>query len=285
MAPFNQGNKMKTTKKEKISGYSILIFASFLALFPLFWTFSTSIKNRIDTYTLPPKFFDFTPTFKNYSSLFAIDAFPKIYLNTIFVTVMSTLIVLAIGSLSAYAIARRSRFRGRSSLEALMIAVRALPGIVLLLPLYRLSSFFGLYDSLWALVFIYAGFNLPFAIWLLTSFFRQIPVEIEEAARVDGASNTRMFVKILLPLAMPGIMATGVFIALLSWNEFLIPVIMAGEESKTLPVFVAGFISNRTLDWGPMAAAATIALIPIVIFTIFIQKYLVAGLSSGAVKE
>jgi ABC-type glycerol-3-phosphate transport system permease component len=94
-----------------------------------------------------------------------------------------------------------------------------------------------------------------------------------------------MFVKILLPLAMPGIMATGVFIALLSWNEFLIPVIMAGEESKTLPVFVAGFISNRTLDWGPMAAAATIALIPIVIFTIFIQKYLVAGLSSGAVKE
>ena len=200
-------------------------------------------------------------------------------------TVTSTLIALVIGALSAYAIARRPRFRGRSSLEALMIAVRALPGIVLLLPLYRLSSYFGLYDSLWALIFIYAGFNLPFAIWLLTSFFRQIPIELEEAARVDGASNTRMFIKILLPLAMPGIVATGVFIALLSWNEFLIPVIMAGEDSKTLPVFVASFISNRTLDWGPMAAAATIALIPIVIFTIFIQKYLVAGLSSGAVKE
>jgi ABC-type glycerol-3-phosphate transport system permease component len=198
---------------------------------------------------------------------------------------MSTVIVLVVGSLSAYAIARRSSFRGRSSLEALMIAVRALPGIVLLLPLYRLSSFFGLYDSLWALVFIYAGFNLPFAIWLLTSFFRQIPIEIEEAARVDGASNTRIFVKILLPLAMPGMVATGVFIALLAWNEFLIPVIMAGEDAKTLPVFVASFISNRTLDWGPMAAAATIALIPIVIFTVLIQKYLVAGLSSGAVKE
>jgi len=259
---------MKTTKRERITGYSILAFASFLALFPLFWTFSTSIKNRVDTYTLPPKFFDFTPTFKNYTSLFAIDAFPKIYLNTIFVTVMSTVIVLVVGSLSAYA-----------------IAVRALPGIVLLLPLYRLSSFFGLYDSLWALVFIYAGFNLPFAIWLLTSFFRQIPIEIEEAARVDGASNTRIFVKILLPLAMPGMVATGVFIALLAWNEFLIPVIMAGEDAKTLPVFVASFISNRTLDWGPMAAAATIALIPIVIFTVLIQKYLVAGLSSGAVKE
>jgi len=276
---------MKISKKNKLTSYAVLIFSSFMALFPLFWTFSTSIKNRIDTYTLPPKFFNFTPTFKNYTSLFKIDAFPKIYLNSIFVTVISTLIVLAVGALSAYAIARRASFRGRSSLEALMIAVRALPGIVLLLPLYRLSSFLGLYDSLWALIFIYAGFNLPFAIWLLTSFFRQIPIELEEAARVDGASNTRMFLKILLPLAMPGIVATGVFIALLSWNEFLIPVIMAGENSKTLPVFVASFISNRTLDWGPMAAAATIALIPIVIFTIFIQKYLVAGLSSGAVKE
>lgn len=276
---------MKVTKKDKYSSYFVLIFASFLALFPLFWTFSTSIKNRVDTYTLPPKFFNFTPTFKNYSSLFKIDAFPKIYLNTILVTVMSTLIVLIVGALSAYAIARRPSFRGKSSLEALLIAVRALPGIVLLLPLYRLSSYFGLYDSIWALTFIYAGFNLPFAIWLLTSFFRQIPIELEEAARVDGASNMRMFIKILLPLAMPGIVATGVFVALLSWNEFLIPVIMAGEESKTLPVFVASFISNRTLDWGPMAAAATIALIPIVIFTIFIQKYLVSGLSSGAVKE
>ena len=276
---------MRTTKRDKLSGYLILVFASLLALFPLFWTFSTSIKTRVDTYSLPPKFFNFTPTFKNYKSIFAIDAFPKIYLNTIFITVMSTVLVLIIGSLSAYAIARRSNFIGRSSLEALMIAVRALPGIVLLLPLYRLSSYLGLYDSLWALVLIYAGFNLPFAIWLLTSFFRQIPVEIEEAARVDGASNTRMFIKILLPLAMPGIVATGVFIALLSWNEFLIPVIMAGENSKTLPVFVASFISNRTLDWGPMAATATIAIIPIVIFTVFIQKYLVAGLSSGAVKD
>lgn len=276
---------MKVKKKGMLSSYLILTIASFMALFPLFWTFSTSIKNRVDTYTLPPKFFNFSPTLKNYSALFQIDAFPRIYLNTIFVTVMSTFIVLMVGALSAYAIARRPSFRGKSSLEALMIAVRALPGIVLLLPLYRLSSFFGLYDSLWALVFLYAGFNLPFAIWLLTSFFRQIPIELEEAARVDGASNTRMFTKILLPLAMPGMVATGVFIALLSWNEFLIPVIMAGENSKTLPVFVASFISNRTLDWGPMAAAATITLIPIVIFTIFIQKYLVAGLSNGAVKE
>ena len=126
---------------------------------------------------------------------------------------------------------------------------------------------------------------IPFAIWLLTSFFNQIPIEIEEAARVDGASNTRMFVQVILPLAAPGLVATGIFISLLSWNEFLIPVIMAGENAKTLPVFVASFISNKNLDWGPMAAAATVAMVPIVALTVFIQRWLVTGLSSGAVKD
>ena len=269
----------------RIAAYAILSISSFAALFPLFWTFSTSIKNRIDTYVLPPKFFNFQPTFKNYTSLFKIETFPHIYFNTIFITIMSTLISLILGSLTAYAFARRAKFRGRTLLDALMIAVRALPAIVVLLPIYKLSSYFGMYDSIWTLIFLYAGFNIPFAIWLLTSFFNQLPIEIEEAARVDGASNTRMFVQVILPLAAPGLVATGIFISLLSWNEFLIPVIMAGENTKTLPVFVAGFIANKNLDWGPMAAAATVAMVPIVAVTVFIQKWLVTGLSSGAVKD
>lgn len=272
-------------RTKKLLSYSLLILASFLSLFPLFWTVSTSIKNRVDTYTLPPKFFDFTPTLKNYSSLFSLDDFWPIYLNSIVITVGSTIFSLIFGSLAAYAFARKPKFRGRGPLEGLMIAVRALPGIVLLLPIYKLSSYLGLYDSKLALILIYAGFNLPFAIWLLMSFFEQIPIEIEESARVDGASNILMFTKIILPLAAPGLVATGIFVSLLSWNEFLIPVIMAGENAKTLPVLVASFISNRTLDWGPMAAAATVALIPIVLLTVAIQRWLVAGLSSGAVKE
>jgi ABC-type glycerol-3-phosphate transport system permease component len=166
-----------------------------------------------------------------------------------------------------------------------MIVVRALPGIVIILPLYNLSTYLGLYDKIWALILIYTGFNIPFAIWLMTNFFDQVPIEIEDAARVDGANNLQLFSKVLLPLVAPGLVATGVFVALLSWNEFLIPIIMAGEDSKTLPILVSSFISNRTLDWGPMAAAATFALIPIIIFTVAIQKWLVVGLSGGAVKE
>jgi len=276
---------MKKNLLTKSASYLILVIASFFSLFPLFWTFSTSIKNRVDTYVLPPKFFNFDPTLRNYTSLLKIRSFPHIYLNSIFVTLMSTVGCLIFGSLAAYAFARRPKFRGRTALDALMIAVRALPAIVIVLPIYKLSSYLGAYDSVWALILLYIGFNIPFAIWLLTSFFQQIPLEIEEAARVDGASNTRTFIQVILPLAAPGLVATGIFVSLLSWNEFLIPIIMAGENAKTLPVFVASFIANKNLDWGPMAAAATVAMVPIVAFTVFIQRWLVTGLSSGAVKD
>lgn len=269
----------------KITSYGILLVAVFISIFPIFWTVSTSIKNRVDTFTLPPKFFNFSPTLKNYQSLLQYDGFWRIYFNTIFITFCTTVLCLLIGSLAAYALARTPRFRGRNSLEILMIVVRALPGIVIILPLYNLSTYLGLYDKIWALILIYTGFNIPFAIWLMTNFFDQVPIEIEDAARVDGANNLQLFSKVLLPLVAPGLVATGVFVALLSWNEFLIPIIMAGEDSKTLPILVSSFISNRTLDWGPMAAAATFALIPIIIFTVAIQKWLVVGLSGGAVKE
>ena len=272
-------------KPGKIFSYLVLSIAVFVSLFPIFWTLSTSIKTRVDTFTLPPKFFNFSPTLKNYQSLLQYDGFWQIYFNTILITFCTTALCLLVGSLAAYALARTPRFKGRNSLEILMIIVRALPGIVIILPLYNLSSYLGLYDKIWALILIYAGFNIPFAIWLMTNFFDQVPIEIEDAARVDGANHVQLFVRVLLPLVAPGLVATGVFVALLSWNEFLIPIIMAGEDSKTLPILVSSFISNRTLDWGPMAAAATFALIPIIIFTVVIQKWLVIGLSGGAVKE
>lgn len=284
MAKISKECAMKI-KLDKVASYSILLVAVFFSMFPIFWTISTSIKARVDTFTLPPKFFNFSPTWKNYQLLFELDGFWRIYANTIFITLATTALCLIIGSLAAYSLARTEKFRGRSALEILMIVVRALPGIVIILPLYNLSTYFGLYDRAWALILIYTGFNIPFAIWLMTNFFDQVPTEIEDAARVDGASNKQLFTKVLIPLVTPGLVATGVFVALLSWNEFLIPVIMAGESSKTMPILVSSFISNRTLDWGPMAAAATVALLPIIIFTIAIQKWLVVGLSGGAVKE
>ena len=269
----------------RFAAYVLLVLAVTAALFPLFWTFSTSIKNRIASFAMPPRFFNFTPTLKNYRKLFATDSFWQVVWNTVFITVTSTIISVAVGTLAAYALARHRRFPGRRPFEAALVLVRALPGVVLIVPIYQLATRLGVYDNQWALILIYATINLPFAVWLMTGFIDQIPVEVEESARTDGASGLKLFVFVVFPLASPGIVATSIFVALLSWNEFLIPVLLAGEASKTLPVYISGFISARTLDWGPMAAASALAIIPIAVFTALIQRRLVTGLSSGAVKE
>jgi len=167
----------------------------------------------------------------------------------------------------------------------MLVLVRAMPGIVLMVPIYQMVTRLDLYDNRLALIVIYAALNVPFAVWLMTGFMDQIPVEVEESARTDGANGLKVFVHVILPLAAPGIVATSIFVGLLAWNEFLIPVLLAGNDSRTLPVFINGFISARTLDWGPMAAASALAIIPIAVFTALIQRRLVGGLSSGAVKE
>jgi len=269
----------------RFAAYVLLVLAVTAALFPLFWTFSTSIKNRIASFAIPPRFFNFTPTLKNYRKLFATDSFWQVVWNTVFITVTSTIIAVAVGTLAAYALARHRRFPGRRPFEATLVLVRALPGVVLIVPIYQLATRLGVYDNQWALILIYATINLPFAVWLMTGFIDQIPAEVEESARTDGASGLKLFAFVVFPLASPGIVATSIFVALLSWNEFLIPVLLAGEASKTLPVYISGFISARTLDWGPMAAASALAIIPIAVFTALIQRRLVTGLSSGAVKE
>ena len=269
----------------RFAAYVLLLVAVTAALFPLFWTFSTSIKNRIASFAMPPRFFNFTPTLKNYRKLFATDSFWQVVWNTVFITVTSTVISVAVGTLAAYALARHRRFPGRRPFEATLVLVRALPGVVLIVPIYQLATRLGVYDNQWALILIYATINLPFAVWLMTGFIDQIPAEVEESARTDGASGLKLFAFVVFPLASPGIVATSIFVALLSWNEFLIPVLLAGEASKTLPVYISGFISARTLDWGPMAAASALAIIPIAVFTALIQRRLVTGLSSGAVKE
>jgi ABC-type glycerol-3-phosphate transport system permease component len=273
-----------STRRGRIAAHVVLVVASVSALFPIYWTVATSLKNRIDTFANPPKFARFSPSARSYRELFATDEFGHIYGNTVVITLLSTLLAVAIGSLAAYALARHRRFPGRRPFEATLVLVRAMPGIVLMVPIYQLVTRLGLYDNRWALVFIYAAVNLPFAVWLMTGFFDQIPVEVEESARTDGATGPRVFVHVVLPLAAPGLVATAIFVALLAWNEFLIPVLLAGETSKTLPVYISGFIANKKLDWGPMAAASALAIIPIAIFTALIQRRLVGGLSSGAVK-
>ncbi len=267
-----------------LASYLVLALAAFVALFPLFWTVSTSVKPRADTFAMPPRFFDFAPTMKNYEAIFATRGFAQIYLNTITITAASTLLCVAVSTLAAYALARAPRFRGRRPLEVGLILTRAVPTIVIMVPLFQIASRLGLYDNHLMLIGMYAAVNIPFATWLMTSFVGQVPLALEESAAVDGASAARILWFVVLPLILPGMAATTIFVALLTWNEFLIPVMLAGNSARTLPVFIAGFISARNLDWGPMAAASTLAIVPIALVTVLAQRMLVGGLSTGAVK-
>lgn len=274
------------SKKQLANGLSYLglVFASCIALFPVYWTLSTSIKQRDDTFVFPPKFISFVPTMKNYDAILNTRGFWQTCSNTVIITLVSTLLCVFIATLAAYALARSPRFRGRASLEVGLVLIRAVPAIVIMVPLFQIISKMGLYDNHLMLIVMYAAVNLPFAVWLMISFVEQIPIALEQSAAVDGARRWQVLIHVVFPLILPGMAATTIFVALLAWNEFLIPVMLAGNSAKTLPVFIAGFISTRNLDWGPMAAASAIAIIPITILTVVAQRALVSGLSSGAIK-
>ncbi|MBA1142317.1 MULTISPECIES: carbohydrate ABC transporter permease [Mesorhizobium] len=278
---------MSFARRKRISAalsYAVLLLAAFLSLFPVFWTITTSIKQRADTFVLPPKFIWFDPTLKNYSAIFHTRGFGQIYLNTILVTLGSTALCVMLSTLAAYALSRTPRFVSRAPLEISLVLVRAIPAIVLMVPLFHITSQLGVYDSRVALIVMYATINMPFATWLMSSFVGQVPVALEQSAAIDGAGQVATFWYVVLPLLLPGIAASTIFVALFTWNEFLIPVMLAGNSAKTLPVFISGFISARNLDWGPMAAASSLAIIPITIVTVVAQRALISGMSSGALK-
>ena len=276
---------MKVSLFGRIASYFILSVATLFALFPIYWTFITSLRDRVDIFVEVPVFFGGNLSFDNWVSVAGDPVFLSALFTTIMVTVIATVLTVFAGTLAAYAIARSPKFVGRTSFSSWLIVVRAVPGVVLAVPLYQIVVGAGLYDNPIALAICYAAINLPFSVWLMVGFIQGIPVQIEEAARIDGASQFKIFTKVLLPLLKSGLGATTIFVAMLCWNEFLMPLILADQSAKTLPVYVAGFVTNQTINYGGMAAAACLCIVPIAIITIVVQRQLVSGLSLGAVKD
>lgn len=276
---------MNKSKLARFSAFIVLLFFFIGSLFPIYWTLLTSLRDRLDIFAKVPKFFGGNLTLENYRSVISDETFISSLKNSVFITVLATFVSVLVGSLAAYALARNGRFKSRRPFESWMILLRALPGIVLAVPLYQMVVKLGLYDNSWALVICYAAINLPYSVWLMFGFIQGIPIEIEESAQIDGASQFRILSRIILPLVRSGLGATTIFVAMLSWNEYLLPLILADEGSKTLPVYVGGFVTSRTIDYGAMAAAACLCIIPIALVTLLVQKQLIRGLSLGAVKE
>jgi multiple sugar transport system permease protein len=249
-------------------------------MFPLLWLFLTSIKPPADTFAYPPVFI-FPPTGESYSQVLAQSDFPRYLLNSVIVSLLSTFIALCLGLPAAYALARLP-VRGKGVWRAFALVPQMLPPIVIVIPVYMIFRSMGLLDNVVSLAFTYLAFTVPISIWIMLSFVEDLPVELDEAANLDGASRYQTLRHIILPLVRPGLAAAAVICLLYTWNEFLYALILTGENAKTAPVAIVGFMTNKEIYWGKIAAAGTIVLIPVLAFGIVAHRHLVRGLATGS---
>jgi len=267
-------------KKVILVVVAVIVFG--VILFPPVVLFLTSIKTELDALSFPPKWV-FTPTIKNYAEIFKTSPLVGYALNSLIVASVNTVVCLFLGSMAAYSLAR-FKFRGADHIAFWILSIRMMPPVAAIIPIYVLMKNLRILDTPWCLVITYLTFNLPFVVWMLKGFFEDIPREIEESALIDGCSEFGVFRKIALPLVAPGLAATAILAFIFSWNEFLFALILTGTKAVTLPVGIMGYMKETGINWGYMTAGGILALIPVIIFTILVQKHLVKGLTLGALK-
>jgi multiple sugar transport system permease protein len=266
--------------------YALIALALVATLAPVYWMLTISFKSEVDQFSVPPRWFLFSPTLAHYRDAFLARSFGQYLLTSLIVAVSSTLCAMLLGTLCAYALARLSlppRLGQRVSLW--ILSTRMFPPIVTALPLFLMMRDLRLLNTRASLVIVYTAFNLPFVVWMMRGFFQEIPRDLEEAARVDGDSRLGALVRVVLPLVAPGLAATAIFCLIISWNELLFALILTQTDAAmTLPVGIAGRVTQYEIKWGVMSATGVVAMMPILLFALAVQRYLVRGLSLGAVK-
>lgn len=271
----------KQTKKKigNIVYFSTIIVLLLFFLLPLLWMVLNSFKTPIDIVEVPPKLI-FKPTLRNYENVFGTQNFLKYMWNSLIVAAGSVVIGLIIGLPAAFSIARYKQHK----LAVFILVSRIVPGITFLLPLFIMFRRMGMVDTYSALILSHLLVGLPFIIWVMVPFFEAIPMDMYDAARVDGCSVTQTFLKIILPVSVPGIVTAAILSFIFSWNNFMFSIILATNETKTVPVAIFNFIAYAQIDWGGLMAAAVIITLPVLVITIVTQKYVIRGLTAGAVK-
>ncbi len=266
--------------------YLPLGLALVLTLFPFYWMFITSIKNNAELYDLKAvQFWVTRPTLEHYVYLFQQTDFVRWTRNTLIIATASTAISLAAGILAGYALARL-RFRGATLLGIGIFVTYLVPQTLLFLPLVKVVRDLGLSNTLWSMILTYPTFLIPFCTWLLMGYFKSIPRELEESALIDGASRVQAMLRIVIPLALPGILSAGIFAFTLSWNEFIYALVFTtSSDIKTLPVgVVTELIKSDVFFWGSLMAGALLGSVPVALAYSFFVEHYVAGLTAGAVK-
>ena len=260
----------------------VLILASLAILLPLLWTVRTSLVHKVLAYTVPPPLL-FKPTLDNYLTIFMEVPFQLFFLNSLIVALAATGLCLVIGAPAAYSYARFGT--GGNVLRLGMLGTQMLPAVILVIPFFLIYNFLGLFNTRVGLVLAYVTFNIAFVIWILIGFFQTIPRELEESAIVDGCSPLGAFLRIIVPVTLPGLLSAGIYSFVLCWNEFLFALILTGKEAKTLPVAVAGLITQQGVQIGAVSAAIVVILIPMVLLYFGLRSFLIKGMVAGAVKE
>jgi len=268
---------------QPLGHYICLIVLAIICLLPIVVMITTSFKDQVLIFEGKPIWFFFVPTMENYEYLMGRGKFDRYLTNSIIVAVSSTFITLLLGGFCAYALAR-SEFRGRTLVANATLLIRMVPPAVLAVPAFAMVIYFNIKNDLLVLTFFYTALNLPFAIWLLFGFYRQVPVELEEAAIVDGANPLQLFFRVLFPLVKSGYAVAGIFTFRIAWNEFILALLLTGRNSRTLPVAASGFLTDTGVEWGRIMAMGTLIVIPPLIFTFFAARQIIAGLTAGAVK-
>jgi multiple sugar transport system permease protein len=264
--------------------YAVLGTLALIVLFPFYWMIITSLKSEDQMRSLVSMFWPSPFNIDNYRQLLAKTEFMSWYSNSVIVSVSSTFVATAIGTIGAYALARL-KFLGRGFMASATLITYLVPPSILFIPLYAQIKGLGLSNSLWGLIATYPSFTVPFVTWLLMGYFESIPEELEESAMIDGATRFGAFYRIVLPLAAPGVLAASLYAFTQAWNEFLYSLVFITDgRLRTLPVGLASFITGDVYGWGYLMAGAVLTTLPVIAAYIYLQKYMVEGLTAGSVK-
>jgi ABC-type glycerol-3-phosphate transport system permease component len=261
---------------------SILLL--FVCLFPFWWMGLSSIKTLRELYTIPPVWWPSMPTLDNYRKVLFESNIPRYFLNSVIISVGSTALALILAIFASYGFSR-FEFKGKAALQSFVLIGQLLPTAAIIVPLFITLRVLGLVNTYYGLILVYMIITLPLSVWMLTSYFRAIPVELEEAAIIDGASRIGVLFRITLPLSVPGLVSVLVYAFVTTWNEFIFALCFATDSSvKTLPIGLAEFSTEFNTDWGAVMAASVVMTLPIAILFLSMQRLFVGGMTAGATK-
>lgn len=265
--------------------YTVILLGFVFAVIPFIWMIISSLKEQKEIFTVPITYIPKNPTFENYYKILFESSVSKYYLNTLFVSLVSTVIATLMCSVAGYGFSR-FRFKGKYLMLNVILLTQMFPHVLLVIPYFIMMRRMGLTDTYASLILSYIAFTIPFAVWMLKGFFDAIPFELDQSAMVDGLTPWGTFFRIVFPLALPGVMAAILYSFLVAWNHYLFAVILVNKESLyVMTVALTHFMGEFGTQWGQLNATAVLMTFPIIILFAFLEKYMVAGMTAGAVKE